>query len=76
MVITLNLWASDHAVAIDQSEAERYGKIWYQSHFCVNSSKKFRVVFDCSAKFKGMGVNDFLLIEGAKYAKWLGRSAN
>ena len=38
----------------------RSRKTWYQSHFCVTTSNKFRVVFDCSAKFKGVCVNDFL----------------
>ena len=36
-----DLFGSGHAVAINPSEAERYGKIWYQSHFCVTTSKKF-----------------------------------
>ena len=49
-------------MTIDEAEAEKYGKIWYQSHFCVTTSNKFHVpvVFDCSAKFKGVCVNDFL----------------
>ena len=55
-----DLFSSGHTVAVSPSESERYGKIWYQSHFCVNACKKFRVVFDCSAKFKGVCVNDFL----------------
>ena len=54
------LFTSSHAVAVDQLQAERYGRIWYQSHFCMNSSNKFRVVFNCLAKFKGVCVNDFL----------------
>ena len=54
------LFGSGHAIVFDQSEAECYGKIRYQLHFCINSSKKFRVVFDCSAKFKGMCVNNSL----------------
>ena len=45
-----DLFGSGHAIAVVPSEAECYGKIWYKSHFCVNSSKKFRVVFECSAK--------------------------
>ena len=56
-----DLFGNDHAIVVNLSEAERYGKIWYQSHFCVNSSKKFRVVFDCSTKFKGVCVNDFFV---------------
>ena len=35
-------------------------KIWYQSQFCVTTSNKFRVVFDCVAKFRGVHLNDFL----------------
>ena len=54
------MFGSGHAVTIDESEAKKYGKIWYQSHFCVTTSNKFHVVFDCSAKFKGVCVNDFL----------------
>ena len=55
-----DLFSSGHAVTVDEAEAEKYGKIWYQSHFCVTTSNKFRVVFDCSTKFKGVCVNDFL----------------
>ena len=55
-----DLFGSGHTVTMNQAEAERHGKIWYQTHFCVTTSKKFRVVFDCSVKFKGVCVNDFL----------------
>ena len=54
------LFSNGHAITVDEKEAEIYGKIWYQSHFCVTTSSKFRVVFDCSAKFQGVCVNDFL----------------
>ena len=54
------LFSNGHAVSIDEAEEDRYGKIWYISHFCVTTSNKFRVVFDCSAKFQGVCVNDFL----------------
>ena len=49
-----------HVVIADSEDDVPSGKVWYQSHFCVNTSKKFRVVFDCSAKFQGFSVNDFL----------------
>ena len=49
-----------YAVIVDPSDVKHKGKVWYQSHFCVNTSKMFRVVFDCSAKFQGVSVNDFL----------------
>ena len=55
-----DLFSNGYAVTVDESEAEVFGKIWYQSHFCVTTSNKFRVVFDCSAKFQGVCVNDFL----------------
>ena len=58
-----NLFRSGHTVVVNPSENEELGKVWYQSHFCVNADKKIRVVFDCSAKFKGVCVNDFLYKE-------------
>ena len=54
------LFKNGHVVIVDTSEMEYFRKIWYQSHFCVNTSKTFRVVFDCSTKFQGVCVNDFL----------------
>ena len=33
---------------------DRPGKIWYQSHFCVSTSNKFRVVFNCAPDLKGL----------------------
>ena len=55
-----DLFSNGHAVAVDPSEAECFGKIWYQSHFFVSCRKKFRVVFDFSTKFKGVCINNFL----------------
>ena len=55
-----DLFESGYAIAVNASEAECFGKVWYQSHFCVNTSNKFRVIFDGSAKFKGVCINDFL----------------
>ena len=51
-----------HAVIASACDEAPKGKMWYQSHFCINTSKKFRVVFDCSAKQQGVSVNSFLLI--------------
>ena len=47
-----------HAVIVNPAEEVPSGKVWYQSHFCINTSKKFRVVFDCLAKFQGVSVNN------------------
>ena len=40
------------------------GKTWYIPHHGVyhpNKPQKIRVVFDCSAKYKGISLNDTLL---------------
>ena len=37
------------------------GKTLYIPHFCTSVLTKFRVVFDCSAKFDGVSLNDELL---------------
>ena len=46
----------------DQSENES-GPVWYVPHFGVfhKTKKKLRVVFDCSAKYKNISLNDTLL---------------
>ena len=49
-----------HAVNVDLANDVPSGKVWNQSHFFTNTSKKFIVVFDCSAKFQGVRVNDLL----------------
>ena len=49
-----------HMVIADSEDNVPSGKVWYQSHFCVNTSKTFRFVFDCSAKLQGVSANDFL----------------
>ena len=36
-------------------------KIWYVPHHCTSVFTKFRIVFDCSAKFNGVLLNDQLL---------------
>ena len=55
------LFDDGHAVELDSSKLnDRPGKIWYQSHFCVSNSNKFRVVFDCAARFRGVNLNDFM----------------
>ena len=37
----------------------RTSNTWYQAHFNVNTSGKFRVVFDCAARYKNKNLNDF-----------------
>ena len=36
------------------------GKTCYHSHFCIKTSKKFCVVFDCTARHLNVNLNDFL----------------
>ena len=37
------------------------GRTWYIPHHCTSILSMFRVVFDCSAKFNGVSLNDQLL---------------
>ena len=37
------------------------GRTWYIPHHCTSILSKFRIVFDCSAKFNGVSLNDQLL---------------
>ena len=56
------LFEDGHAVELPESDfAGRPGKTWYQTHFDVNTSRKFHVVFDCTAHFKNVNLNDYLL---------------
>lgn len=54
-----------YAEAIPQDQLQRDdGKVWYIQHHGVyhpKKKKKIRVVFDCSAVFKGMSLNSQLL---------------
>ena len=56
------LFDDGHAIQLNSdNSSERPGKIWYQSHFGVNTSKKIWVVFDCAARYRDVNLNDFLL---------------
>ena len=58
------LFKDGHAVELPEDDLEGIpGKTWYQAHFSVENSKKFRVVFDCVARFKNVNLNDCLLRE-------------
>ena len=48
-------------VELITNEESNSRKTWYIPHHYVNSSNKFRIVFDCSAKFDGVSLNDKLL---------------
>ena len=56
------LFENGHAVELPENDfSGNLGKTWYQAHFDVNTSGKFRVVFDCAARFKNLNLNDYLL---------------
>jgi len=40
---------------------EETRRICYKPHYCTSATTKFRVVFDCSARFHGASLNDRLL---------------
>ena len=48
-------------VELVTNEESKSKKTWYIPHHYVNSSDKFRIVFDCSAKFDDVSLNDKLL---------------
>ena len=43
------------------NEESNSKKTWYLPHPYVNSSNKFRIIFDCSAKFNDVSLKDKLL---------------
>ena len=46
---------------VPENEILTAGKIWYVPHHYASTSSKFRVVFDCRAKYQGTLLNDNLL---------------
>lgn len=52
-----------HAERVPETENVTPGKVWYIPHFGVfhPKKKKLRVVFDASAKYNGLSLNDTLL---------------
>ena len=58
------MFEKGYAEEVPVKDLERNdGRVWYIPHHGVNHPKtgKFRVVFDCSAKFAGVSLNDSLL---------------
>ena len=51
------------AEKVQQPDVSQDGEVWYIPHFGVfhKVKKKIRVVFDCSAKYRGLSLNDALL---------------
>ena len=52
-----------HAEKVPNTEKPKKGKLWYIPHHGVyhkDKPEKFRIVFDCSAKFRGISINDCL----------------
>ncbi|XP_067948768.1 uncharacterized protein [Watersipora subatra] len=60
-VFMRDLLKRGHAEPIKSKPSE--GQVWYIPHFAVShpQKKKLRVVFDCSASFGGVSLNDHLL---------------
>jgi hypothetical protein len=52
---------TEKAPAVDTTQT-----VWYIPHHGIynTSNSKFRVVFDCSAKYAGQSLNDCLMNEG------------
>ena len=48
-------------VKLETNEESNSEKMWYIPHYYVNSSNKFRIVFDSSIKFDDVSINDKLL---------------
>ena len=51
-----------YAMLVPQSNSAVKKRINYITHHCVSTAFKFRVVFDCSAKFQNKSLNDRLLV--------------
>ena len=51
----------NYAVRILDQASSSPGKIFYIPHHCTSILTKFRVVFDCSARFNNVSLNDMLL---------------
>ena len=52
-----------HAEKVPNTEKPKKGKMWYIPHHGVyhkDKPEKIRIVFDCSAKFRGISLNDCL----------------
>ena len=50
-----------YAIVVSQDVSSPPGSVHYIPHHCTSLNTKFRVVFDCSAKFQGLSLNDHLL---------------
>ena len=54
------LFEDGHAVQLEPGEVNTNPETtWYQSHFYINSSKKFRVVINCAARYGNVNLNEF-----------------
>ena len=50
-----------YVVRLSADKPAPLGRTWYLPHHCTSVLTKFGVVFDCSAKFNGISLNDQLL---------------
>ena len=55
------LFEDGHDIELDpENLCHCPGKVWYQAHFCVQTSDKFHVVFECATRYKGINLSDYL----------------
>ena len=55
------LIANGYAEPVPDSTKDKEGSTWYIPHHGVQQPNKLRIVFDCSAQFKGYSLNSHLL---------------
>ena len=56
------LFQNGYTLVLKPNEMKRVEeRIWYQCHHCAHTSGKFRIGFDCTARYDGASLNDKLM---------------